>query len=362
MNPGVEFNPESYGYTPELETARCETGIDGSQPGRVLAEHKERYIVLTKEGECEAEVTGNLRFGARGREDFPVVGDWVNLTVFDAGQAVIHSILPRSSFIKRKAVGSPGGIQAIAANVDRAFLVQAMDRDFNLNRLERYLSICHSSRVDPLILLTKKDLVDEPTCSAILEKVQRRMPGIPVLASSSLTREGIAGILDNMEAGRTYCMLGSSGVGKSTLLNLLSGHDRMKTGDISASTQKGRHVTSHRELVLLDNGSLLVDNPGMREVGTADDADGLEHTFDLILELAQLCRYGNCSHTTEAGCAVLDALREGTLDEDQYENYMKLEREKAHFETSQLDRKQKEKQFGKIMKNFKKDLRKNDWM
>lgn len=347
---------EDLGYNDKLEKLRNENNLEEFEIGRVISEHKERYVVKNDKGEFEAEITGHLRFSSKGREDFPAVGDWVAITIHDPDFCIIHSILPRSSAISRQDVDKFGEIQIIATNIDYALLVQAVDRDFNMNRLERYLTICNSSKVDPIIVLTKIDLVDKHRIFEILKKIKDRIKTVPVVAISNESQDGYDKIKAVIEKGKTYCMLGSSGVGKSTLLNNLSGKPIMQTGTISRSTHKGKHVTSHRELVILENGGILIDNPGMREVGIADLTSGLEMTFDMIDRLSQHCKFKDCTHTNEIGCAVIEAVEKGELNRDSYENYLKLEREKAHFESSVAERRKRDKEFGKMMKNYKKDM------
>ncbi len=337
------MNLEELGYNDKLEKLRIENNLNDFEIGRVISEHKERYIVKTERGEFEAEITGNLRFSAKSRVDFPAVGDWVALTIFDSDFSIIHKILPRFSTILRQAVGQFGEIQIIATNIDYAFLVQAVDRDYNINRLERYLTICYTSKVSPIIVLTKTDLISEQVKAEIIESINQRIQNILVFAISNETQDGYEELEKIIEKGKTFCMLGSSGVGKSTLLNNLSGRRIMRTHSISQTTGKGRHVTSHRELIILENGGILVDNPGMREVGIVDMAYGLETTFDIIFSLAQNCRYKDCSHTNETGCAVLEAIEKGELDKSAYENFLKMEREKNHFESSVLERRKKDK-------------------
>jgi len=302
-----------------------------------------------------------MRFTAKSREDFPAAGDWVALTTYESGFAIIHKILPRFSIIKRQAVGQFGEIQIIATNIDYAFLVQAIDRDFNINRLERYLTICNSSRVSPIIVLSKTDLINEYRVSEILENIKARINNVPVIAISNKTKDGYDEIKTIIEKGKTYCMLGSSGVGKSTLLNNLSGKTIMRTDTLSSSTNKGRHVTSHRELILLENGGILVDNPGMKEVGITDSTSGLEITFNNIVRLAQNCKFKDCTHTNEIGCNVLKAVEKEEIDKASYENYLKMESEKAYFESTVVERRKKDKDFGKIVKNYKKDMNKNGY-
>ena len=351
---------EKLGYNDDLGASWGEIPED-FEIGRILSEHKERYTVGTEQGELDAEISGNLRFSAMSREDFPAVGDWVWLTSYDSDFAIIHKILPRSSTISRQAVGQFGELQIIATNVDYAFLVQAADRDFNLNRLERYLTICHSSGVSPLIVLTKTDLIGKDEIDTITDSIHQRIQEVPVIAISNETRDGYEALGTHIEKSKTYCMLGSSGVGKSTLINNLSKRNIMKTGAISDTTNKGRHVTSHRELTVLENGGILIDNPGMREVGIADTAQGLESTFDQIISLSRECRFKDCTHTDETGCAVLEAVQSGELDQDAFENYQKMEKEKAFFDSSLLERRKRDKDFGKMVKNFKKDRKNNKY-
>lgn len=352
---------DDLGYNDKIEKSRIENNLEDFDIGRVISEHKERYIVKTEKGEFEAEITGNLRFSAKGREDFPAVGDWVALTIYDSGFSVIHGILPRFSIISRQAVSQFGEVQIIATNIDYAFLIQAVDRDFNINRLERYLTICYSSDVSPIIVLSKTDLIDEQRINGILDDIKLRIKNVPVIAISNETQNGYEAIKKTIEKGKTYCMLGSSGVGKSTLLNNLSGRTIMRTDTISQSTNKGRHVTSHRELIILENGGILVDNPGMREVGIADTTSGLEITFDKIVSLSQNCKFKDCTHTRETGCSILEAVEKGDIDKNSYENYLKLEREKAHFELTVVEKRKKDKELGKIIKNYKKDMNKNKY-
>lgn len=350
---------EDVGYNDKFRQLRIENHLSDFEIGRVIAEHKERYIVSTENGEYEAEITGNLRFSANNRLDFPAVGDWVAITTYSSDSSFIHKVLPRFSVITRQTVGQFGEIQIIAANIDYALLIQAVDRDFNINRLERYLTICYSSKVKPIIVLTKTDLIDKQKLADIKESIHQRINDISVFAISSETHEGYEVLKTTIEKGKTYCMLGSSGVGKSTLLNNLSGKTIMKTDTISQSTNKGRHVTSHRELVVLEGGGILIDNPGMREVGITATTQGLETTFDKIIDLSNNCKFKDCTHINEVGCSVIEAVDKGEIDKKSYENYLKLEREKAHFESTIVERRKKDKEFGKVMKNYKKDMKRN---
>jgi ribosome biogenesis GTPase len=351
---------EELGYNIEIENYRKENNLSQFDIGRVIAEHKERYEVKTINGEFDAEIIGNIRFTASSRTDFPAVGDWVAVSEYDKDKLLIHAILPRKTIIERNAVGKYGETQIIATNIDYAFIVQSVDRDFNINRIERYLTICNTSRVSPIIILTKVDLIDGATLTDITEKIKHRVKHTPIIAISNYTNFGIEKIKETIEKGKTYCLMGSSGVGKSTIINSLSGKEIMHTDSISETSNRGRHITTHRELILLENGGILIDNPGMREVGITDSTNGLETTFDDILRYAKNCKYADCRHTHEAGCAVIEAVENGEIDQASYENYLKMERERNFFETSQADKKRKEKTLGKVIKSYKKDMKRND--
>lgn len=342
------------GFREELNQWLSENNYSDFELGRVIAEHKERYIVQTQQGELEAEITGNMRYGAQSREDFPAVGDWVALQVFDKNMAIIYHIAPRTSMISRKAVGQKGQIQIIATNIDYGLLVQATDRDFNINRLERYLSICYESKVEPVIVLTKIDLISEEELSQINQQLTARVKDVPVISLSNLSQQGYSQLENVFIKGKTYCLLGSSGVGKSSLVNNLSSQSHMKTDHISTSTNKGRHVTTHRELIVLNNGAIIIDNPGMREVGLANTEHGIQVAFDEIYEIGKNCRFKDCTHTMEAGCAVINAVEAGSVDPDTYDNYLKLYKENSFYESTTQERKRKDKQLGKILKHYKK--------
>lgn len=261
---------------------------------------------------------------------------------------------PRKSIIERQAVGKQGEKQIIATNIDYALIVQAVDRDFNVNRIERYLTICYTSKVSPIIILNKIDLVTEDELSDMIRQVQERVNEVPVIAVSNESQVGLLELQETIQKSKTYCLLGSSGVGKSSLLNNLSRKELMKAESISLSTNKGRHTTSHRELIVLEKGGILIDNPGMREVGIADSTKGLEITFNGIVDVSKDCKFKDCTHTTEVGCAVIEAVENGSIDRASYENFLKMEKEKEHFESTVAEKRQKDKDFGKMIKNFKK--------
>ena len=351
---------EELGYKPELEAYRVNHHLDSFGIGRVISEHKDRYTVKTVDGEYDAEVIGNLRFAATSRHDLPAVGDWVAISEYDEHKALIHAILPRSSIVERKAVGQLGRAQIIATNIDVGLIVQSVDRDFSINRLERYLTICNASRIQPMIVLSKVDLVEESQLEKLIEQIKERIHDVPVFAISNQSQAGMDALKAELVQGCTYCLLGSSGVGKSTLINTLTGNQLMETGEINQRIERGKHVTSHRELIVLDRG-ILIDNPGMREVGMTQVSEGLEKTFDDIANLARECKFLDCTHTSERDCAVLLALEQGELDPQKYANFIKLEKERMYFESDALERKKKDKDLGKLIKSVVKEKKRTKY-
>ncbi len=351
---------EDLGYFKDLDAYKTEQNLNSFQSGRIILEHKERYIIKTDTGEFEGELLGNLRFSAVSREDFPAVGDWVAFSEFDKGKAIIHAIYPRKSIIERQAVGKTGQIQIIATNVDFGLIVQSVNRDFNINRLERYLTICYASKIQPIIVLNKIDLITATELETINSQIKNRVNNVKIISISMIS--GRFDELNNIiEKGKTYCLLGSSGVGKSTIVNGLTQTELMKTGEISSSVNKGKHITSHRELIVLKNGGIIIDNPGMREVGITSSDEGLKTTFDLIVEYADNCQYKDCTHIHEAGCAVIKAVQNAEINENAYANYLKMEKEKNFFESDMHERKKRDKDLGKIIKDMKKQYRKNNF-
>ncbi|WP_461633599.1 ribosome small subunit-dependent GTPase A [Labilibaculum euxinus] len=350
---------EDLGYNHILESYRIEQNLDSFAVGRVISEHKERYVVKTPTKEFDSELIGNLRFTAESRYDFPAVGDWVAFSEYDEKKALIHAIYPHSSVIERQAVGKSGQVQIIAVNIDYGMIVQSVNRDFNINRLERYLTICYASNVEPIILLSKIDLITAAELETLLNLIAERIKDVRVIAVSNESDAGLDQLTSLINTGKTYCLLGSSGVGKSTLINKLSGKQLMSTGAISESIDRGKHITSHRELIVLENGGILIDNPGMREVGIANTASGLEMTFDGIMQYAENCRFKDCTHQHEKGCAILEAVENGEIDANSYANFQKMQREKTHFESTVQEKKNKDKSFGKMVKNVKKQRKDN---
>lgn len=328
------------------------------QLGRVIVEHRERYTIQTPKSIYQAEITGNLRYSAESKTDLPAVGDWVKLSVFDDDAAIIIEVLPRFSILERQAVGKFGEKQIIASNVDVAFIMQSVGHDFNLNRLERYLAICTSAAIQPVIILSKADLASEKELQDLTHSIKARIPDATIYPISNQTLFGYEELKKIITEGNTYCILGSSGVGKSSLTNNLLQATKMEVKTVSKSNSKGRHTTSHRELIVLPEGGIIIDTPGMRELGMAGDSEDIDHTFNQISRLAKHCRFSDCRHIEEPGCAVLEALESGELDQASYENYHKLKREQAHFSSTFAERRAKDKQLGKLYKRIQEEKNK----
>jgi len=318
---------------------------------RIIKEHKEKYIITYNNKDLEAVITGKLRFSAESREDFPAVGDYVTVNIIEDDQAIIQEIEPRKSMLARKSISSDGEKQIIATNIDISFIIQSVDQNFNLNRLERYITISIAGKITPVIILSKIDLIDAPELLEKINLIKERNKDITVLAISNISKEGLDKLLAFMEINKTYCFLGSSGVGKSTIINSLMNKDLLETKEISTQTGKGKHTTTHRELISLSNGSFVIDTPGMREIGVTDDAEGLESIYSEIYDLEKKCKFTDCSHTNEPGCAVNEAIKNGTLDKDKLKNFKKLERETIHYQSSQYELRKKDKAFGKMVKD-----------
>jgi ribosome biogenesis GTPase len=349
------------GLTDEITSYIKANNLSDFAIGRVTQEHKERYVVSTGENEFDAEITGNLRFTANSRADFPSVGDWVTITTYDSDLAIIHKILPRKSILERQTVGKFGEKQLISTNIDAAFIIQSIDNNFNINRLERYLTICYSANIEPILVISKIDLSTENDILNACRMLETRDKKVKYVLLSNLTQQGLNQILGVLQRGKTYCVVGSSGVGKSTLINNLLKKNILKTGQISQSTNKGRHITEHRELFVLENGAVIIDTPGMKELGVTDNIAGIRTTFQELFDLSLKCKYSDCKHIDETGCAVIEGLNNGTIDKDSFENFIKIQNEQKRFQTTIAEKHKRDKAFGKIMKNYKKDTKKNNY-
>lgn len=328
-----------------------ESPRDGFEIARVLDVNRNNWTVQSASGMMRAELTGRLSWSSEQASDRPAAGDWVWIQAFDDGDwAMIDGVLPRKTTLKRKTAGQTVDVQIIATNVDTAFIVQACDRDFNPSRLDRYLVAVREGGVEPRLLLSKCDLVQEDERSRFLAALETRAPDITPLFISLETGEGLDELRDSLTARQTFCMLGSSGVGKTTLLNALLNEDRFATRSVRESDDRGRHTTTRRHLTPLPGGALMIDTPGMRELGLVAADGGMEQSFSEIEDLAASCRFNDCQHESEDGCAVLQAVQDGDLDEDRLRSWKKLEREARRHDMSIAEKRRKDKDLGKLYK------------
>jgi ribosome biogenesis GTPase / thiamine phosphate phosphatase len=326
---------------------------------RVISVNKNSFVVSNGVKDIYAELTGKFLFNSEDSLDMPAVGDWVYAQLFDDDElAIIHDILPRKSLLKRKASGKKVEFQLIATNIDSAIIMQSLDSNFNLRRLERYLVMINEGKITPAIFLSKSDLISADEIEQKKNDIRKILPDVAIVAFSNNNQSDIENIKIFFEAFKTYCLLGSSGVGKTTLLNNLIHQELYKTQPIREKDGRGKHTTTRRELIVLESGAIIIDNPGMRELGVISNESGLGDTFNEIDELADQCKYKDCTHTVEAGCAVLEAVKKGEITEERYNNYIKIFKESLYNEMSYVEKRQKDKKFGKFINTTMKDIKK----
>jgi ribosome biogenesis GTPase / thiamine phosphate phosphatase len=334
-------------------------------PARVSTAQREKYKIFSASGELQAELSGKFRFDAGSKGELPVVGDWVKARLSpDGGLAIIESILPRSSKFSRKVAGETTEEQVLVANIDILFLVNGLDHDYNLRRIERYMTLSANSSFKFVILLNKTDV-----CSNVderMEEVRSVATGFPVHTLSAVNKEGVEFLKEYIKKGVTVSFLGSSGVGKSTIINCLLGEERLKIGAVRESDSRGRHITTRRELMLLPQGGIVIDNPGMRELQMWSDKEGADNSFDDIKEISVDCRFNDCKHLDEPGCAVKTAIEKGQLDSKRLKSFNKVKKELSYLATRKEKKKSRntkivwEKKISKLSKQIQKDKRNYD--
>ena len=326
---------------------------------RITSVNKGGYFVRNESSEVLSELSGEFTFSAKSRLHYPVVGDWAFVRYYnDNTLAIIYDLLPRKTILRRKTSGKKVDYQMIASNIDVALIVQSCDFNFNLRRLERYLVMVNDGNIDPVILLSKSDLVNQEDLDSKVLEIRNTGIKCEIIAYSIETSLGLPQIQQLLRPGMTYCMLGSSGVGKTTLLNYLIGQDAFKINLVREKDGKGRHTTSRRQLVVLDQGAMLIDTPGMRELGNIGVKAGIEESFSDITKLAENCRFRDCTHTNEVGCSVLRAVQTGSLNETHYLDYLKLKKESEHYQMSYFEKRKKDKKFGQFIKSAMKQNKK----
>lgn len=328
--------------------------VEETHLARIMTVDRDRYVIGSPQGTVPAEASGTLLYCAGVPEDMPCVGDWVLVDYVDDGaHAVVHGVLPRKTLLRRRAAGGGSAYQPIAANIDVAYIVQSCDVDFSLNRLDRYVVAANDGGIAAKLLLTKCDLLTREELDRLGAEVKKEH-SIDVMAISSVTGAGYEELTRALQKNSTYCLLGSSGVGKSTLLNRLLGKEQFAVGPVREKSSKGRHTTTRRQLVALENGALFIDTPGMREFGMMAFRSGMAESFHDVVAAAEDCRYADCTHTVENGCAVLASVAKGELSTERYQSYLKLLRESDHHEMTLLEKRKKDKAFGKQIKSYKK--------
>lgn len=325
---------------------------------RVAAVDRDQFLLVDQTNLFRAKLAGSYLHRHHQSHELPCVGDWVCLKKQPNDTfGVIHAVLERRTSLRRKSTGNVIDYQMIAANIDFVVIVQSCHVDFNLKRLERYLVMVMDGGAEPYILLTKTDLVNPAVLDAQLAEIRSGGITAPIITLSNITQEGVADLKRLLLPGQTYCFIGSSGVGKSTLINQLIGHSIQETQTVS-ETGEGRHTTVRRELIRLEGGALVIDNPGMREFGILGAQGGIESNYSDIAALSANCRYRDCSHTSEPGCAVIEALQSGELSQEHFENHQKLREESEFYQMSYAEKRKKDRDFGRYLKSAKKDFRK----
>jgi ribosome biogenesis GTPase len=337
-------------YNRELE--------NGFARARITRVDKDHYLVRDEQNEVPGQVTGKIKFSTEEAQELPCVGDWVLVQYYDNHQlAIIHLVLPRRSYLRRKSSGKTSEYQIIASNIDFAFIIQSFDSNFNIRRLERFIAMAVEGNVEPIILLSKSDLLTQKDIDYKIEEIEKSHIQYKIITFNNQSDTGYQSVKNILHAGMTYCLLGSSGVGKTSLLNNLIGNKTFEIQSVREKDNRGRHTTTRRQLTIIENGAILIDTPGMRELGLME-IGSIDESFQDITKLAQKCRFEDCSHTVEPDCAVLKAVTNGDLIKDRFNAYIKLKKEAEFHNLSYSERRTKDKNFGRLIKNTLEHLKK----
>jgi len=349
---------ESLGFDDWFGAANSDHIPSDFSLARIIEVNKGNYRVADGKYDMLAELSGKVMYATENSIDLPTVGDWVVIQALDDNSmAIIHTVLPRKTLLKRKEPGRKVDFQLIASNIDYGLVVQSAD-SLNLNSLDRYLVMLNESKIRPILVFSKIDLLSSSQISALQTQVKKISDRYVLI--SNIVDGGIDTLSHELEPQKTYCLLGPSGAGKTSLLNKLLGRELLRVNEVREKDGKGRHTTVRRQLICLDSGSIFIDTPGMRELGNFEIASGLEQTFESISLYAKNCRFRDCTHIHEEGCAVLEAVEQGKIDIERYRNYLKLNKEAEFYEMSYSEKRKKDKAFGKMVKNYKKIKRKNN--
>jgi ribosome biogenesis GTPase len=334
------------------------------QPARIINEQKQRYKVISKDGEFYAEISGKFQYNSKLKADYPAVGDWVSIEKQNEDSVIIHDLLPRKTFFQRNVASSnkrlSGGVtesQVLASNIDIVFIVVGLDNNFNVRRIERYLTQVWDSGARPIIILNKSDLCDDLEDKVM--QIEQITSQTPILTISATNDKSLEQVKEYLKFGESIVLLGSSGVGKSTIINTILGYDRQKTSEISDAIKKGTHTTTSRELIILETGGILIDTPGIKELQLWADEESLSNNFKDIERLISKCKFTNCQHDTEPGCAILKAIENDNLDIDRWKSYLDIKKEISNLKTRKIkshvqEKKESDKKLSKMIREHKK--------
>ncbi|MFH1283097.1 MAG: ribosome small subunit-dependent GTPase A [bacterium] len=347
------------GFDQWFESKQVESPIQGLKPARVSAVDKDSFLIIGEYGEMQAQIMGRLRFETESNIDYPTVGDWVNVEYYnDYTLAIIYNIFPRKTLLKRKSAGKNIEYQLIGANIDIACIMQSLDENFNIPRLDRYLVAVNEAHIMPVILYSKSDLIPAEECEKKISEVKVHYPNYRIIKFSNISQEGLGEVKSLFLPAKTYCIIGSSGVGKTTLLNKLIGAETFATREVRKSDHKGKHATARRQLIILNNRAIYIDTPGMKELGNISVDFGIKETFPDIVQLSKQCRFADCTHSHEPECAVQKALESGELQSKRLKNYIKLCKEAEYNTRSYVEKRKKDKEFGKFCKSVMNEIKK----